>query len=498
MTDVQQAPCIGYEVGIIGAGFGGVIAALELKRTDRHSFVLFERAAEPGGVWRDNIYPGCACDVSTNLYCIESEPNPDWTTFFGGQVEIFHYLQDVISRNDLQRKIRYETTIVDVRFMEDQACWQLTDQHGQRHTVRALILATGPYSRPAIPDIPGRMKFKGSIFHSSAWDPLISIENKKVAVVGTGASALQIISAIAPAAARLEVFQRHAPWVLPRGDRKVSALERWIYRHFPFVQTLFREGIFWFMELIGLAFLGNERLLKVLEWLARHKLAKEVSDPRVREQLTPDYKIGCKRVLFSDTFYPTFNRSNVELITVPIREIDHDGIVTADGRHYGVDVIVMATGFFLADTDNLLHIVGRGGRVLKDVWDECGAQTYLGVHSFGYPNMSFLLGPNSGLGHSSLVKIMESQMVYILQWLDRIEQAGPGEFLDIRPDIQQRYNDEVQQRLAGTVWASGCTSSLLNRHGRNSTIYPGLSSQYKKLMEKFNGQDYQLLRADSR
>lgn len=498
MTDVQQARGVGHEVGIIGAGFGGVIAALELKRTNRHSFVLFERAAEPGGVWRDNIYPGCACDVSANLYCIESQPNPDWTTFFSSQAEVLQYLRDVIDRNGLQGKIRYKTSIVDVKFMENEACWQLTDQQGQRHLVRTLILATGPYSRPALPYIPGQERFKGAIFHSSAWDASISVANRSVAVVGTGASGAQIIPAIAPDVARLEVFQRHAAWVLPRGDRKVSALERWLFRRLPFIQTIFREGIFWLMELIGLAFLGNERLLRGLAWLARHKLAKEVSDPLVREQLTPDYKIGCKRVLFSDTFYPTFNRSNVELITTPIREIDDDGIVTADGRHYDVDVIVMATGFYIADTDNLLHVVGRGGRVLKDVWDEFGAQTYLGVHSFGFPNMSFLLGPNSGLGHSSLVKVMESQMVYILQWLGRTEQAGAGEFVDVRPDIQQKYNDEVQRKLAGAVWASGCTSSLLNRKGRNSTIYPGLSSEYQRLTAKFNGQDYETLRAEAR
>ncbi len=496
MLEAPQTSRIEHQVGIIGAGFGGIIAALELKRTGRDSFVLFERAQEPGGVWRDNVYPGCACDVSSHLYSIASQPNPGWSSLFSSQAEILQYLKDVVARNGLDDRICYETAIVEAKFLESDACWQLTDQRGRLHLVRTLVLATGPYSRPSVPSIPGRDTFSGEIFHSSAWNPSVSVEGKRVAVIGTGASSIQIISAIAPAVARLEVFQRSPAWVLPRGDRKNSALERWLFQRVPPLQKLVREGIFWFMELIGLAFLGNQFLSRLMTRIARRKLAKQVEDPVLRGRLTPSYKIGCKRVLFSDDYYPTFNRSNVGLVTEPIREVTSDGIVTVDGRHYRLDIIILATGFFLADTDNYLPVVGRGGRLLKDAWDAEGAQAYLGVNATGFPNLAFLLGPNSGLGHSSLVRIMESQVVYLLQWLDRIEEAGDRESLDVRRDVQQGYNAELQRRLAPTTWASGCKSPLLDRHGRNSTIYPGLSSHYRKTTARFNPGDYEIVRTN--
>lgn len=496
MAETLQSSRAEHRVGIIGAGFGGIISALELKRTGRTSFVIFERAEEPGGVWRDNVYPGCACDVSSHLYSISSQPNPDWSSLFSSQAEILQYLKDVVVRNDLQKHVRYGTTIVEARFSENDACWQLADQFGRVQFVRTLILAIGPYSRPAIPSIPGLDTFNGEIFHSSAWNPSISLEGKKVAVIGSGASAIQIISAIAPTVARLEVFQRTPAWVLPRGDRKTSTFERWLFRRFPSLQRIVREGIFWFMELIGLAFLGNKFLSRLMTRIARCKLTKEVKDLSIRAQLTPAYKIGCKRVLFSDDYLPTFNRDNVGLVTAPIQEITQDGIRTEDERHFGLDIIVMATGFFLADTKNYLPVVGRGGQLLKDVWDAEGAQAYLGVHAAGFPNLALLLGPNSGLGHSSLVRVMESQVVYLLQWLDQVEAIGDRVSLDVRRAVQQSYNVDLQLRLAGTTWASGCKSPLLDQFGRNTTIYPGLSSQYRKTTARFNPDDYECVRCD--
>jgi cation diffusion facilitator CzcD-associated flavoprotein CzcO len=493
MIEVPQPRRVYYQVGIIGAGFGGIITALELKRTGRESFVLFERAPEPGGVWRDNVYPGCACDVSSHLYSITSQPNPEWSSLFSGQAELLQYLKDVVERNNLNERIRYDTTIVEARYLENDACWQLTDQLGRVQLVRVLILATGPYSRPSIPSIPGQEAFNGEIFHSSAWNSSISLQGKSVAVIGSGASAIQIISTIASTVARLEVFQRTPAWVLPRGDRTTSTMERWLFRRFPRLQRLVREGVFWFIELIGLAFLGNKFLSRLMTRIARRKLTKEVKVLSVREQLTPTYQIGCKRVLFSDDYYPTFNRPNVGLVTAPIREITQDGIRTEDGQHFGLDIIVMATGFFLADTKNYLPVVGRGGQLLKDVWDAESAQAYLGVHVAGFPNLALLLGPNSGLGHSSLVRVMETQVVYLLQWLDQVEALGDTGSLDVRRVVQQSYNADLQRRLVGTAWASGCKSPLLDQHGRNSTIYPGLLSQYRKMTAKFNPHDYELV-----
>ena len=491
MAEAPQTARVDYQVGIIGAGFGGIIAGLELKRTGRKSFALFERAPELGGVWRDNIYPGCACDVSSHLYSIASQPNPGWSSLFSPQAEILQYLKDVVSRNHLNDNIHYGVSILEAKFLESEGCWQLRDQHGVRHLVRTLILATGPYSRPSIPSIQGRETFTGALFHSSAWNPSIALKEKRVGVIGTGASAVQIVSSIASTVARLEVFQRSPAWVLPRGDRMNTRFERWLFRRVPWLQSIVRESIFWFMELIGLAFLGNEFLSRLMTRIALRKLRKEVADPGVRERLTPAYKIGCKRVLFSDAYYPTFNRSNVELVTAQIQRITADGIHTTDGQHHVLDVIVFATGFFLADTSNYLPVLGRGGHLLKDIWDQRGAQAYLGVHASGFPNLALLLGPNSGLGHSSLVRIMESQMVYLLQWLDEVERTSLPESLDVRIEVQERYNVNLQQKLVGTTWEFGCGSPLLDRNGRNTTIYPGLSSQYRKASKRFSANDYE-------
>jgi len=497
VAETLETAGIEHEAGIIGAGFGGIIAALELRRSGRTSFAIFERSEELGGVWRDNIYPGCACDVSSHLYSIESQPNPGWASLFSSQAEILQYLKDVVTRNGLSRYIRYGTSIEEARFIESEGCWQLTDQNGRKHRVRALILAIGAYSRPAMPSIPGRETFTGALFHSSRWNNAVSLENKRVAVVGAGASAIQIVPKVAAKVARLEVFQRSPGWLLPRGDRRNTAFERWLFRRVPLLQKLVREGLFWFMELIGLAFLGNKFLQWILTRVALRKLAREVSDPEVRKRLTPTYKLGCKRVLFSDDYYAAFNRPNVELITAPIREIVSDGIVTAEGKHYAVDAIVMATGFFLADPNDYMRVAGRNGRLLKELWEAESAQAYRGVHAFGFPNMAFLMGPNSGLGHSSLVRVMESQMPYILQWLERLERTGSGEFIDVREAVQRRYNAEIQRRLAGTVWAAGCTSPLLDRHGRNTTIYPGLSSEYRRATAHFEAGDYVVMRGES-
>lgn len=497
MDDTLQASRVDHQIGIIGAGFGGIIAALELKRTGRNSFAIFERAHELGGVWRDNVYPGCACDVSSHLYSISGQPNPDWSSLFSPQAEIFQYLKDVVARNNLDDYIHYGIAILEAKFLKSEGCWQLTDQTGRRYLVRTLILATGPYSRPSVPSIPGQEAFTGEVFHSSAWNSLVSLKNKKVGVIGTGASAIQIVPNIASTVARLEVFQRSPAWILPRGDRKNTNFERWLFRRVPWLQKLMREGIFWFMELIGLAFLGNELLSRLMTRIALRKLANEIEDPCLRERLTPAYKIGCKRVLFSDEFYPALNRPNVGLVTAGIKNFTKDGILTMDGKHYHLDVVVLATGFFLADTNDYLPVVGKGGRLLNEVWDEQGGQAYLGVHVFGFPNLALLLGPNSGFGHSSLVRMMESQMVYILQWLDELEQKVIPESLDVRPEVQQSYNVSLQRKLAGTVWESGCTSPLLDRRGRNSTIYPGLASEYRKVSAKFNPEDYERISYDA-
>jgi cation diffusion facilitator CzcD-associated flavoprotein CzcO len=479
-----------YEVGIVGAGFGGLLAALELKCAGRNSFVIFERAREVGGVWRDNVYPGCACDVRSPLYAIHSQPNPHWSSSYASQPEILQYLIDTVKQNDLQKHIRFNANIAEVRFLEEEKCWRVVDQDGNDCLVRMLILALGPHSRPSVPSFKGRETFKGTTFHSSAWDPSIDLSGKRVAVVGTGASAIQIVPNIAPLVSRLVVFQRSPPWIISRGERKFSSIEQWLFKHVPQTQKLFRALIYWLMEFVGLAFLGNPRLNGWFAKFALNKLNREVRDPLIRQKLTPNYKIGCKRVLISDDFYPTFNQPHVQLVTECIDEITADGLRTKDGGIHDVDHIVFATGFIVADPDNFLKVVGRGGRILTDHWGQDGAEAYLGINVAGYPNLALLLGPNSGLNHSSAIHVMESQMKYILQYVAELDRIGNDYCLDVKPEVQQLYNIGLQDRLRNTVWLSGCTSWYLNRNGKNTTLYPGLTVQYRRLTARFNLEDY--------
>jgi cation diffusion facilitator CzcD-associated flavoprotein CzcO len=327
------------------------------------------------------------------------------------------------------------------------------------------------------------------MFHSAAWNASLKLAGKRVAVIGSGASAIQIVPNIAADVSRLDVFQRSAPWILPRGSRRIGAFSQWLFRHVPALQTLAREIVYWAMEFVGLAFMGNDRIGNWFSGIALRKLAREVKDPAVRAKLTPDYKFGCKRVLVSDDFYPAFNRPNVALVTEKIARIEPNGIRTGDGRLYEADVIVFATGFIVADTDNYLRVVGTDGRVLADEWDRDGCEAYLGINVAGYPNMALLLGPNSGLSHSSALHVMESQMHYIVQYFEAISKDGTA-WLDVKPEVQSLYNVKVQSRLVGTVWAAGCTSWYLNRNGSNAAIYPGLTWQYRRATAQLNASDY--------
>jgi cation diffusion facilitator CzcD-associated flavoprotein CzcO len=484
---------VNYETGIVGAGFGGIIAALELQRTGHGSFVIFERAREVGGVWRENIYPGCACDVRSHLYSIETQPNPDWTESYASQPEILQYLKDVVRQNRLEEHIRFGANVSQVRFSEGDvdtdACWEIHEENGSICRVKMLILATGRHSRARMPSFPGQAGFIGDMFHSAAWDASVKLAGKRVAVIGSGASAIQIVPNIAADVSHLDVFQRSAPWILPRGSRRIGAFSQWLFRRVPALQTFARALIYWAMEFVGVAFMGNDRIGNWFSGIALRKLAREVKDTAVRAKLTPDYKFGCKRVLVSDDFYPAFNRPDVALVTEKISCIEPNGIRTEDGRLHEADVIVFATGFVVADTDDYLRVVGTDRKVLADEWDRKGCEAYLGINVAGYPNMALLLGPNSGLSHSSALHVMESQMRYIVQYLEEITKDGIA-WLDVKREVQSLYNVKVQSRLAGTVWAAGCTSWYLNRNGSNAAIYPGLTWQYRRATAQLNANDY--------
>ena len=493
--DAQSfSPQLDYEIGVIGAGFAGLTAAIQLLAAGRTSVAVFERADELGGVWRDNVYPGCACDVRSHLYALASDPNPDWPTTYARQADILAYLKRVADQRDVARRILSGVDIVEARFLEDAGCWRLTDAGGTVRHVRVLILATGPLNRPSFPVIPGLKRFGGRYWHSSAWDASLDLTGKRVAVIGTGASGVQIIPNIADRVARLTVLQRSAPWVMPRGDRRTTRLERRLFRRFPALQALVRGAIYWALEGVGSAFFGNAWLARVLRAVALRKLRREVHDPQVRKQLTPDYAIGCKRLTVSDDFLPTFNRDNVELVTDPIAEITPEGVRTRGGAEYPLDHIVFATGFVVADPDDFLRVVGRGGRVLPEQWAEEGAQAYRGVTVAGYPNLALLLGPNSALSYSSVIHVVESQVRYLLNYLEALDVAGPEASLDVKADVQAAFNAEVQAKLEGTVWASGCRSWYLDRAGRNAGILPEPGSRYRRRMSRFDPEAYEVVR----
>lgn len=479
-----------YQIGIIGAGIGGLVAALALKRSNRESFVIFERAAEVGGVWRDNTYPGCACDIRSHLYCISESPKADWQSNYASQPEILDYLRDVADAREIYPHIRFNSDIREVAFRDTDGCWEIRDQTGQTTRVAIVILAVGALNRASIPSLPGIERFRGQSWHSSEWDPAIDLTDRRVAVIGTGASAIQIVPNIADDVRSLTVFQRSPPWVLPRDQRRISALEQLIYRRVPGARSLVHRTIYAIMEVIALAILGNRSMSGMLIAIARRKISKEVDDPDLREKLLPDYAIGCKRILVSDDYYPALNRPNVHVATEAIREVVEDGIVTEDGTLHEADRLIFATGFTVADPDGLVRVVGRDGRVLAEQWARDGVQAYLGTTISGYPNLAFIVGPNSGPANSSAIHVMESQVHYMLQYIAAVEKAGSGGFLDVDPDVQNRFNEDLQNRLTKTAWNAGCSNWYIDRQGRNTTMYPGLTSQFRRRTRRMKLSDY--------
>lgn len=482
-----------YQVGIVGAGFAGLVAALRLKKSGRNSFVIFEQAAEAGGTWRDNVYPGCACDVASPLYSFAGELNPSWNRLYSGQEEILDYIKQVVRKADLEDHIRYNSEIVEAFFNKEEGVWKVRDAQGRSVTVGLLILGLGPLNRPTIPTFPGLADFKGKSFHSSQWDNNYDVTGKRVAVIGTGASAVQIIPAIAPIVEKLVVFQRTSAWVTPRLDKAFTEKEHRRWKAFPFLLRWQREKIYWINEFTGLGFIGKERINKLMLSYAKRRIEKQVKDPELRKKLTPAYKIGCKRILKSDDYYPAFNQPHVTLVTDAIERFVPEGIV-AGGVTYPLDAVVHATGFVAADFDIELKIVGLNGQDLIQKWKEIGAEAYLGTTVSGFPNLALILGPNTGLGHNSVVHMMESQMTYVMQYIQHLEKAGSGSYLDVKEDVQSRYNQRLQEQFKGTVWSSGCKSWYINAAGKNTTLFPRLSVTFRKLLKKFDASAYRLVK----
>ena len=467
---------------IIGAGFAGIGMGIALRRERIDDFVILEKAADVGGVWRDNRYPGAACDVPSHLYSYSFEPNPDWTHVFSRQPEIADYLRHCASKYDLLRHLRFGSEVRSARYDETDNLWTVRLRDGSELRSKLLISGVGQLSRPATPKIAGIESFAGRSFHSATWDERYPLAGKRVAVIGTGASAIQFIPAIAPQVERLTVFQRSPAWMMSRSDRAYSAFEKRLMHAVPALSRLYRLGIYLRYEARALAFTRFKSLMKIaVEWPFRRMLARDVADAALRAKLTPDYPIGCKRILLSDEYFTAISRTNVELVTEGIRRIVPQGVETRDGRVHEVDAIVYGTGFAATEFLAPMSIEGRRGLDLNEAW-RGGATAYMGMTVPGFPNFFMLYGPNTNLGHNSIVYMLESQIRHVVRCIGRMR-AQAANVIEVQGERHARYNLRIQQRLGGTVW-NGCASWYIDANGHNSTNWPGFTLSYR-LMTRF-------------
>lgn len=478
------------DVLILGAGFAGLCMGVQLQRSGVTSFAILERASEVGGTWRDNRYPGCACDVPAALYSYSFEPNPAWSRRFAERREILAYLVACADKFGLRSRISFNADVRRASFDARRGSWLVETAGGARYRARVVVTAMGALSSPAFPSIAGRERFEGEQFHSAAWKADYEVSGKRVAVIGTGASAIQLVPQIAPRVARLDLYQRTPPWVLPRAERTTRGGERALYRALPITQKLARWATYWQLESQVLAFARFPRLMRFAEGLARRHLRRQVPSEALRARLTPRYGLGCKRVLLSNDYYPALTRPNVELVTEPIREIRARSLVDATGREREVDAIVYGTGFEVQHFVAPGTFIGADGRDLAEVWRD-GAEAYKGTTVSGYPNLFFIVGPNTGLGHSSMVFMIESQVAYVIDAIRQMRLHGWAS-VEVAPAAQASYNRELQARSRGTVWTSGCSSWYLSSGGRNTTIWPDFTFRFRRLSRRFDADAYRI------
>ncbi|MFJ9905010.1 flavin-containing monooxygenase [Streptomyces sp. NPDC101152] len=480
-------------VAVIGSGFGGLGAAVRLRREGVTDFVVLERAGSVGGTWRDNSYPGCACDVPSHLYSFSFAPHPDWPRTFSGQEHIRAYLEHVTDVFGLRPHLRFDSEVKMMTWDAAKLRWDIETSSGPL-SADVVVSATGPLSEPRTPEIPGLDSFSGMVFHSARWDHDLDLRGKRVAVVGTGASAIQIVPALQPEVAHLTLFQRTPPWVMPRVDRAITGAERALHRSLPFTAKA-RRGLLWgIRELQVQAFTKHPDVLGFVEQLAKRNMAGAIKDPALRAKLTPDYRIGCKRILLSSTYYPALARPNVDVVASGLTEVRGSTVVAADGSEAEVDVIIFGTGFHVTDMPIAERVVGAEGRTLAEAW-KGGMEALRGASVAGFPNWLSIIGPNTGLGNSSMILIIESQLNYLADFVRQLGVLGGRAALDARPGAVDAWNRRVQERMERTVWSTGgCTSWYLDPSGRNTTIWPGTTTEFRRATRRVDLAEYELLR----
>ncbi|MEU7165149.1 NAD(P)/FAD-dependent oxidoreductase [Streptomyces morookaense] len=483
-------------VAVIGAGFGGLGAAVRLRREGVTDFVVLERAGAVGGTWRDNTYPGCACDVPSHLYSFSFAPNPEWPRNFSGQEHIRAYLERVTDVFGLRPHIRFDSEVRAMRWDTERLLWEIdTGDRDRALTADVVVSATGPLADPKVPDVPGLDGFSGAVFHSSRWDHSYDLRGKRVAVIGTGASAIQLVPGIQPDVRRLTLFQRTPPWVLPRADRRITAAERWLHTRVPATRALRRGALWGIREMQVNLFTRWPDQLGWIEGLAKSHMAKAIKDPEMRALLTPDYRIGCKRILLSNDYYPALAQPNVDLVASGLAEVRGSTLVAADGTEAEADAIVFGTGFRVTDMPIAERVTGAAGTTLAEEWKD-GMAALRGTSAAGFPNFLTIIGPNTGLGNSSMILIIEAQLNYLADFLRQLGTLGGRAALDARPSAVRAWNRRLQQRLQRTVWnTGGCDSWYLDAEGRNTVVWPGSTGEFRRVTRRVDLAEYQLLRA---
>ncbi len=487
--DASDGPGLHRRVAIVGAGAGGLGLAIRLAQAGQHDFVLFEASDGVGGTWRSNTYPGAACDVPSHLYSYSFALKPNWTKTYANQPEILQYFEDCADRFGIRRHMRTHTRIVAARWDEEACRWHLRDAEGGAYTADVVVSAIGMFTTPSVPDIEGLGSFAGPCFHSARWEHQHDLAGRRVAVVGTGASAAQIVPEVAKVAQSVSVFQRTPQWILPRSDKPFSEEQKRAFADDPAALRRHREEIYWSFE-NAITFRHGDEMADQLKALALSHIEYRIVDPELREKLTPDYPFGCKRTLVCSDFYKALLRENVELVTERIAKVTPESVVTADGREHESDVLVLATGFRATEYLEGMDVVGAGGRRLHDDWAEV-AHAYLGLTVSGYPNFFMFYGPNTNQGGNSIIVILEAQATYVLGALRTLDERA-ARAVDVRRDVMETYNRELAEALDGTVWSDGCQSYFKNANGKIATQLPQTSKWYADRTEHFRPEEYDI------
>lgn len=485
------------DILIVGAGFAGLGMGIRLRQAGLDNFLILEQASGLGGTWKDNRYPGAACDVPSHLYSYSFENNPSWSRDYAGQAEILAYLERCADKYGVRPHMRFRRKVVGARFddsAQGRGTWSVQTEDGRTYTARVLITSCGLLTKPAYPQLSGLNTFQGPVFHTARWRSDAALENKRIAVIGTGASAVQVVPELAKQARSLSVFQRTPGWVLPKADAPISAATRSRFAKHAWLQKLARLYQYVRMEIGAAVFVRTPTWLELgrgLERIALRHLDQAVPDPVLRAKLTPGYRIGCKRILLSNDYFAALQRENTELVTSGIREVTPTGITTEDGKEHALDAIVLATGFQAAEMLAPFPVRGRGGEELSERWKE-GAEAYLGTTLSGFPNLFMLFGPNTALGHNSVVYMMESQMAYVLDAL-RVLREGRLKTIEVTKNAQAAFNQRLRGKLARTIWATGgCHSWYQTRTGKITTLWPGFTFEFRWRLRRFDVENYRL------